>query len=292
MKNLIILFLLIFFLLPTSYSLFKECGNFGKCQCGDNLISNHYSSQLDFLNSCSKSHALIINTSNIELNCNGNEITSFINGTQYSGIIISANNVTITNCEIYNFHNAIEIINSSNIEIKDSLLYDNVASGIDIRNSTDIIIKNNTILNNWDGIFTLDSSSIVIENNTIQFNLIDGIHLFYGTHNSIVKNNELSNNDGHAIAPIHCSHTIEDSNFAYGKLVKYYSNDEGLNISNQEFAELILCNINNSIISNLKFNNYEMKTDGILSVNSNQPYIAFARDIVHTILFELSKLQS
>jgi parallel beta-helix repeat protein len=119
---------------------------------------------------------LIINSSNVILNCNN----ATLNGTD-SGVGIYSDgydNVTIENCTVKNYG---------------SFIIGGV--GIYLRFSENSVIKRNTLQYNYDGIRVYRSSNIKIINNTVSNNdgWDSGIHLEY-VNNSIISGNNCSNN--------------------------------------------------------------------------------------------------
>lgn len=266
----IISVLVFIILLSTSYA--KDCGDGIDCECGDNLVSGKELSFLDSLDRCMGT-ALTINTDNVRLKCLDEEIKGIDKRFGSSGIIINAKNVTIENCNITGFYNAIEIKNSVGGKILNNTLYFNFASGIEMNGSSNYTILENKIYNNsWDGIFLFNSNGNVIVNNTIVRNKVDGIQIYHGSYDNTVSENNLIENDGHAIAPTQCRNNVEDmTNLGgEGKPIKYVANNNNIEIKNtEEFSEIVFCNVNNSKIKNIKINNGKFKTDGILLVDSN-----------------------
>lgn len=109
--------------------------------------------------------ALQVNTDNITIDCNGYSIIG-MNNTNTTGINISTfNNITITNCEIYNF--TIGIMNDGNISnISGNYIHDNHESGIDMAYGSGTYIEWNNISNNGAGIALWDINVTIGSNIT------------------------------------------------------------------------------------------------------------------------------
>jgi len=164
--------------------------------------------------------ALKINTDDIILDCSGFNISG--NGTS-SGILVNADNVTIKNCNIYNFTEGISMNESSSSKIinntinnntkgigfynitagsnNNSVIYNdiiyNTESGIHVKDSYGNNVSDNLINYNRNGISVLDSYEVTIFNNTISDNSDNGIYMEDNSkRNSIIKNMVLYNDVG------------------------------------------------------------------------------------------------
>jgi parallel beta-helix repeat protein len=251
----------------------KECGYGIACECGDSLVESKELSLLDDIGYCYGS-ALKIEKDNIELSCFGKKIENMDINKYASGLIVKGNNVSISNCIIKGFYNGIEIIDSNQGKIYNNTLVFNQANGISMNNSNSFEIYENIISNNsWDGIFLLDSSFNIIENNDINYNYIDGIQIFHDSVENQIFSNNLSYNDGHAIAPVNCENNILDEfNIGgNGKPIKYIANVENVKIyDSSEFSEIILCGVSNGELNRISIENNHINSDGILLVNSEK----------------------
>jgi parallel beta-helix repeat protein len=171
--------------------------------------------------------AIILNSDNIELDCNGATITG---DTSFYGIFVdSRNNVSIKNCILTGYLVGEYVINTSSSTMENNTIYDsgqgfslrsseennitynsiyNVTSvGIDIVSSPNNIISYNTLYNASTGIGVLNST-IYVKNTSVWFNgsttMIKnvarnnfyGILIQRGTGASIVENNLTDNSYG------------------------------------------------------------------------------------------------
>ncbi len=126
----------------------------------------------------SSGRCLLINGSNIELDCRGWSI----NGTKIQdGIFSNASNVTIKNCIIHNFSIGINLSSALNINMINNSIYNN----------------------NMTGIFLASTNNSLLENNTVYFNNGTGyenygIHLQSSKNNRLIRNNASLNGDADA----------------------------------------------------------------------------------------------
>lgn len=248
----------------------ESCGITSKCGCGDEVSSFAFLDEFNNVGACLED-GLILNVDNSFLDCRGENISSIVNVSEFSGIKILADNVTIKNCDVSNFYYGVEIFESNNVKLINNTLYNNFGAGVGVLNSNNVEITNNNIsYNGWDGIFTENSSNIVIFDNKINHNVIDGIQLFTGTSRAVIKNNDIRFNDGHAIAPVSCDHDIDQSNIGgNGGTIGWFNFEENIVVEGLEYSEIIFCHVDNSEIKSVIMDNGDVKSDGILLVNSN-----------------------
>jgi parallel beta-helix repeat protein len=251
--------------LPFSASAY--CSQGGECGCGDSVPNDTVlNSSID---AC-RGQGLEINSNDVTLNCQGHRITGATN--RSSGIVAEdVDNVTVRNCNVSNYYSGIQLDNVSNPILVDNAANSNYAAGIDLLNVTGGLIRGNEFNSNWDGIYLEDSTGNRIVNNSAHRNGIDGIHLFYGSTGNEVYGNNLTSNKGHGLAPAVCSNQIGENNIAgLGKPIKYVEDRENVRIEDtSQYSEIIFCNVNDSVISNVTIKNGPLNTDGIILVDSD-----------------------
>lgn len=151
-----------------------NCGGVVECNCGDTVV-DYYELQENLI--CDES-GLIIKTN--QFSCNGNSIIG--SGVGFGLLIQGQNYVEISDCNIENFENGIEIksdsvlkgngwgafwyeeVRSQNIEIFNNTLRNNLI-GIKTKNSRFDNFYNNIFYNNSNGIY-LDGSYSTLYNNS------------------------------------------------------------------------------------------------------------------------------
>jgi parallel beta-helix repeat protein len=144
-----------------------------------------------YVNDTNNNGVLIINASDITLDCNGMILIGNRNG---YAIHMNKENITIKNCLIKNYSKGIGIeTNYSNIF--NNTLDFNRLDNIQLKDSTNVNIYNNHIINNigFFGILLEDSTNVNIYNNHIVNNLV-GIELINST-NITISDNNISDND-------------------------------------------------------------------------------------------------
>jgi len=131
--------------------------------------------------------AILMNTSNVFLDCNG----STINGTGIGIRIFNANNVILKNCRITGY-----------------------GEGVRLTNATNSIITNNTIASNSQGITYVDypSHGNLITNNNVSNNLWQGIAIGGFSNFNNITNNVINNNNRFGIFLGGTNNTFVDSN--------------------------------------------------------------------------------
>jgi len=192
------------------------------------------------INDSNKNGVIIINSSNIILDCNNYAIkwTPIIPGT--IGILNPGfSNVTIKNCTIYGYETGIKLQSSNNNKIINNSV-DSNRNGILLKTSHNCVISNNTArFNTWDGIGLDDSHGNTITNNNLTFVGIKGIHLMPDRTNMSVT----------------CNNSIDATNLVgkKNKPILYYNDTSGLTIrdKNDIYGRIMLCNVTNSLIDNV-----------------------------------------
>lgn len=96
--------------------------------------------------------------------------------TMYCGIEITADNATVSDCEIYEVPNGIKI-SGSNVSLTDCYIHDNSEKGIDIRDSANVTVDGCEIDHNWyydiyilwSEVVTISDTNLTDSNNGILF---------------------------------------------------------------------------------------------------------------------------
>lgn len=195
---------------------------------------------------------LIINSSNLMIDCNGNNFIG--NSSGFAFKIENNDNVTIQNCEIQNFTWGIMVGNSTGSIIKSNTLLDNTLHGIILGTESgllpvdDVTVYDNVMNGNKFGL-GLDN----VSNSNISFNFIynsstTGI-LLDVSNNNLVSGNILKNNT--------LGLSIKESNnnsFISNKVFNQFLND-GISIN-------LSVSFNNSIYNNFFNSTYNAFDDG------------------------------
>ncbi len=133
-----------------------------------------------------------INSSNVVFDCAGHSITNNSAG-QTFGILVAGpvTNVTVQNCNVFNYNYGIYYYSSNNSNILDNVANNDNNTGIYLDSSNNATLSNNIANNNtFYGIF-FNSSNNVVSNNSAGNNY-DGIA--FSSHSANMYNNTLSNN--------------------------------------------------------------------------------------------------
>jgi parallel beta-helix repeat protein len=213
---------------------------------------------------------LEITEDDVRLYCEDHRITGF--NEKHSGIVAEGvENVSIEACDVSGFYNGISLDNVTDSRVVNSSGSSNYASGISLVSSHSNVVRDNEFDRNWDGIFLHNSTENRITGNSVHRNEIDGVHLFYGSFDNVVRGNDLSQNLGHGLAPAVCDNRIEGNVAGDGEPLKYVENTRDVEIADtSHLSEIIFCNVTDSTIRNVTINNSDLNTDGVLLVNSDR----------------------
>lgn len=235
--------------------------------CGENITED--TTLQRGIYQCTKG-GLEIAADDVVLDCRGHSITGF--NEQYSGIVAeNVENVSIEACDVSDFYNGISLENVTDSRVINSSASSNYASGLSLVFSHSNVVRGNEFGRNWDGVFLHNSTENRITGNSIHRNEIDGVHLFYGSVDNVVRGNDLSQNLGHGLAPAVCDNRVEGNVAGDGKPLKYVENTRDIEIEDTaRFSEIIFCNVTGSTIRNVTINNSDLNTDGVLLVNSDR----------------------
>jgi parallel beta-helix repeat protein len=123
----------------------STCGGAVPCSCGYSLTSSRTLDGSDALTGCG-TYGLLINADNLVLDCNEYNITGL--NTNRGIVLGSRTNVTVQNCNVYNFSKGMELSYTSDDTITgNTVKYNDI--GLDVHSSsTNNIITNNTAVNN------------------------------------------------------------------------------------------------------------------------------------------------
>ncbi|MER5191882.1 MAG: right-handed parallel beta-helix repeat-containing protein [Candidatus Nitrosocosmicus sp.] len=128
------------------------------------------------------------------------------------------------------------------------------------------IIKNNNLHDNQYGIYLQNVSGIRVEGNQVHNNLRYGIDPYKGTHDIIIQNNTVYNNQNHGIICVDCYNVLIEFNKSYNNIghgIILYSN-----VSNSTVQNNILFNNHNDQIalvdsSNNRINGNNLKNQQV-----------------------------
>ncbi|GEM_PF-2687837 len=200
--------------------------------------------------------AIIINTSNVFLDCNN----SVINGTGVGYGIYSYTyvNVTIRNCTILNYSRGIYIRSSSSRNVLENNRVSFSYYGIYYYYSNNDTISNNTLNYNNYGIYLSDSQNNNLNQNTVRSNSDIGIYAYYSDNNRLERN-EIKNQSGTSDTGIYLyssngnylSRNILDNN-TYGIRLYYSENSFILNntVKLSQYGIYITGSANNTLYHN------------------------------------------
>jgi parallel beta-helix repeat protein len=158
--------------------------------CQTIIYSGEYrlnQSLINLTNNC-----LTITSHDVIFNCQNNNI-SLDSGFHKYGIGTSNginfyNNISILNCNIYNFYSGISTYKNSNINIYNNNFYDG-NYGLFIGETTNSTFTSNTFQNNSNSIYLSSSSNNTFTSNLINHSNQNGIHLSTSSNNLFNYNN-------------------------------------------------------------------------------------------------------
>jgi parallel beta-helix repeat protein len=220
--------------------------------------------------------------------CGEEKETTIIDaGSHGDGILLTADNITISGLTIANsdrYHKAINMSNSNYSTIYGNILKNNIGWGMLIWTSANNnMITENSIMNNYGGILISNNFGNTITNNSIIYNKNEGITVGSHSNNTIIRNNTISSNGVHGIYigwwPEYKSNLITGnyiSNHSKGIILSGVSNvivsnntvvDNGIGIEIDGISNII---INNYIEKNSECGLYNdiSSSDNIISNNS------------------------
>ena len=198
-----------------------------------------------------------ITADDVCLDCMGHTIDG--DGTGYQGIYVSRtsetdSNITIRNGTVQNWKYAdIFLQNANNNLIEDMTVLDSNYAGIQLRstkrnNLTDITANGNS----ENGIYLYNTYNTHLTNISASDNDA-GIHFSYAAYNWLNDSNLIDNSrvdmEVTATDPYWCPNYLSNVTGSGGRPIGYYY--DSTTIQDLEFSELLLCNADNAIISNV-----------------------------------------
>lgn len=219
--------------------------------------------------------AIILNASNVVLDCNG----SVINGTRVGyGIYIPSGktNFTVKNCVIENYDEGIYIYYSSNNLIENNTITRNAGHGLYLYASNYNTLRSNNISANHDyGIYMYSSDYLTVSSNDIRSNAYGvyiyysddsnlssnniynntqyGLYMYYSRYNNLTNNAMQSNRinlwlyDSSGFS--YYNHSIDATNTVGGQSIYYYFNQTGT-VENQNAGHIGLAYSNAMTVRN------------------------------------------
>jgi parallel beta-helix repeat protein len=190
-------------------------------------------------------HVFEITTNNV--NISGFTVTGAKNP-GYAGIRLTNSNYSILE-KVYTLNNSIGIYlsNSNNNNITNNSASSNKDYGMLFSVSDHSAVSSNNVANNNHGIFLYESKNNTLLNNNVSNNT-DGIYIDSSSNNTIkentVKENYLYDLYIKTGSKTHCDNIVENNTGSGDRLIKYLN--YSVNLSNEIFSELILCNADNS----------------------------------------------
>jgi parallel beta-helix repeat protein len=185
---------------------------------------------------------------------------------EYGIFLNSSNNFTVKNGGIYRFDKGIGIYNSFNNTIVNVSVYQN-QFGIYFSNASYNIMNGNSAFLNLHGYYFLGRTSIsnTIINSYFYSNSDSGI-VFDETSSNLIQNSSFYNNTINDFSDTvfkiaskisYCNHQLINVTGA-GGLPIYYASDPVI-LANAEYSELILCNADNSSLTNITIKGDDVK---------------------------------
>ncbi|CEG12991.1 conserved hypothetical protein [groundwater metagenome] len=221
-----------------------------------------------------------LNFNNKIFDCQGNIIDRNVGEEKkesYGIDLHGKQNNTIKNCIITGFYYGIYLSSSSSNILTNNTANLNREDGISLYSSSNNILTNNTANNNHLGIDLYSSSNNnTLTNNTANNNNYIGIRLYCSSNNNTLTNNTAKENNIFDIgiwtnSDAHCNNLIENNTGSGDKPIKYFN--YSVNLQNEILSELILCNADNSNISNVTIAGSDtLKNNGLIiyfTENSN-----------------------
>src|SRR3989344_5879252 len=212
---------------------------------------------------------VIIDNDNVILDGNGHTTAGSNAG---NGVFLLGRiGVTVKNLNVKNFAIGIYLESSSNNTLTGSVVSNNFSCGICLHTSNNNTLTDNTASNNVPnagGIQLVFSSNNTLTGNTESSNNI-GILLSDYSNNTLTSNIAQENNRSDiyvlASSDSDCNNNITDTTGSGGRPIKYFSGE--VNLNNETLSELILCNADNSNITDITIDGSATKqNNGLLLV--------------------------
>lgn len=167
--------------------------------------------------------AIVINSSNVVIDCN---FSTLLDNTEWGGDFIHGDyvsNVTVKNCNVYDFYSAIEFWGSNNTDILNNVFSVKYES-IYMDESDDTLIHDNLFNSlvclgeGWcDDVYISDSLNTIISENDFESDY-DEFHQYSiycaGSDNLLISSNSFTSNNNDTIYLLECTNvTIEDNTY-------------------------------------------------------------------------------
>jgi parallel beta-helix repeat protein len=249
-KPILLLPLILIILMPAASAEFYEFTPTGD----DNYINNdtviNFSSSPYMINDPNSNGVLIINTSDITLDCNGSQFVG--NG---DGSVIynyGFDNITITNCNISGYYFQIYYLGNEGRIIENNFS-NYLAFGLELNESFNSVIESNRFSDSaWGAILLFNTESTLVKNNTIEYNKY-GIGVFSSSKNITFSENSIKYNDQYGIF----INSSEDISFSLDVVTDNY------------FSDVILFNALNISLGTLSYGNITVGWDITLNVTDS-----------------------
>jgi parallel beta-helix repeat protein len=236
------------------------CGGSVPCECGDLLIKSRTLTEEDQLTECS-GYGLLIDTNNIQLDCNYQKITSSDETNTADGINIDSKNVFIENCDVSGFGKGTGIMAYTNNHISNSVVTDN-AVGISIKSfSNNVILSDILTTNNYNGIDYEFVENVTLMNIDANENSWVGIFLRRQNHNNtfISVTATKNGNSGIGLESSNDPHLFDvtaSDNYADGIRITYSDGAILINtIANNNYDGIYLRKSTDNFLLNITANN-------------------------------------
>lgn len=223
----------------------------------------------------------LINDTKIYQNVYGIHFLNSINNTIKANDIISNNE-------------GIHLEDSSGNNLTNNNINVNEIYGVYLVNSYSNNLVGNIInKNKKHGIYIKTSNHNLIENNYISYNEEYGLYIYNCAEDNSIINNTLQKNKRYEIygwlsSEICCNNFVADNIGSDDKPIGFYN--ESVNLENEVFAELILCNSSDSNLNNITIiGDDSLNNNGLILIftkNSNLTNINSSKNMDGIVLFE------
>ncbi|MDD5182379.1 MAG: right-handed parallel beta-helix repeat-containing protein [Candidatus Nanoarchaeia archaeon] len=245
--------------------------------CADIVGAGYYVLTTDLADNQSNGVCIYIKSDDVILNCSIYNLTSSLPADtpgQYTyGVFVSGqDNVTITDCDIYNYTMGIDLTNSGAISVTKNYLAANYM-GITVYGTNSSNFTGNTMNSNDNGMFLFGSINNLVVNNTANSNSLSGFLMDIVDYSTFINNTASLNTGGLSLnGTKYCTFTgnnfTENTNTGIG--AQYYSdhNTFSSNTINSTTAS-------SGVVLSYNSTNNSFTND---SVNMTSPYYNFYTD--------------
>jgi len=197
--------------------------------------------------------------------------------TSSSWSTLTANRITNN----YYSQSTLSISSSNSVNVSYNTIDSNAGHGILSTSSNGLMVKNNNISNNAGAgieLYSTSSNSVIFSNNII--NNSQGIYLYNSYPHNISFNNFSENSEDifiDASSDTECNNIIQNNTGSGGRSILYYN--DSIAIENQTIAELILCDADNSNITNVTVKGGTGRNNGFFLTRVNNSVISNSTSI-------------